>query len=155
MSTPADKATDGLMDWIRTPGDASLTRQAKALIDERFPDPQVVFSIAALALRHCEVSQFPALDKIEGELYQELFSEQRRVTASTGELVQMGKLLLEKKKFALEAANGDGISEKPRIEIRVTDDRDTPGTDASRFSAKQRARLRRALVALSQPDGKK
>ena len=138
-----------LMRWVSEPDDTSLTRQAKQVLDSQFDDPKAVFSIAELAMAHREISGFPLLDQIESELFAELFSERRRVTASNSDLTQMARLILDKKKFAIELASESGISEKPRIEIKLTPDGDTDQSDASRFTPKQRERMRRALAAIT------
>jgi hypothetical protein len=62
-----------------------------------------------------ELTAYPTIVELENQLYGELFSEQRRVSASNTELVAMGKLLHKRKLSLIELANGDGL-EKPRIE---------------------------------------
>jgi hypothetical protein len=137
-----------LMRWVDSPADAALTHQARELLDERFADPKAVFAVAELAMRHREVSSYPLLDRIEGELFAELFSDQRRTTATNGELTTMAKLVLDKKRMVIELASGENATEKPKIEIRVTPGDDNEG-GAANFTPRQRERMRRALQALT------
>jgi hypothetical protein len=137
-----------LMRWVDSPSDVTLTNQARQVINERFDDPKAVFAVAELAMRHREVSRFPMLDRIEGELFAELFSEQRRTSATNGELTAMAKLVLDKKRMVIELASGENAGEKPKIEIRVAPGDDNEGS-AAQFTPKQRERLRRALQALT------
>ena len=98
-----DKPIDELMQWVDSPSDVTLTHQARQVIDERFDDPKSVFAVAELAMRHREVSGYPLLDQIEGRIFAELFRDDRVTGASNSELTAMGKLILDKKRFAIEA----------------------------------------------------
>jgi hypothetical protein len=145
--------TTALMDWVDSPADTALTNQARQALDERFDDPKAVFAVAELAMIHHEVSGYPVLDRIEGEIFGELFSEQRRASATNAELTAMAKLSLDKKRFAIELAGGDNVGEKPKIEIRVAPGDDNGGS-AAQFTPRQRERMRRALQALTGLNGK-
>lgn len=145
----SDTTISNLMDWVHSPDDVSLTRQAKQVLDSQFDDPKAVFSIAELAMAHREVGHYPMLDQAETALFGELLREERRVHATNTDLVAMGRLILDRKKFAIQLAGESGISEKPKIEIRVTPDGDDDSASAAKFTPKQRERMRRALAAIT------
>lgn len=145
--------TTALMEWVSDPDNLALEIATKEILDSRFGDPANTFKVAALAIARQELSAYPAIVDLENDLYQELFSKARRVTASNAELVQMGKLLHERKASLIELANGDGL-EKPRIEVRRIESDGEEGADATNFTPRQRERMRRALQALTRPDGK-
>ena len=84
-------ATTALMQWVGNPDDPALEIATKEILDSHFDDPANTFKIAALAMARQELTAYPAIVDLETQLYAELFREQRRVTATNSELVQMGK----------------------------------------------------------------
>jgi hypothetical protein len=142
-----DQTTNELMQWVGSPNDARLEHQTKQLLDEHFDDPSLVFKVAALAMARQELCAYPALVKLEEDLYRELFSEKRRAGATNGELVAMGKLLHERKTTAIALAEGNTASaEKPRLQARLPlNGKSEPGVE--QFNPTQRQRLRRLIEA--------
>jgi hypothetical protein len=99
-----DQTTNELMRWVGSPSDPKLEHATKQLVDEHFDDPSLTFRVATLAMTRQELTAYPVLVDLENALYNELFSEKRRVNATNSELIGMGKLLHERKMATIALA---------------------------------------------------
>jgi hypothetical protein len=74
------KSTDvtaQLLEWVSSPSNPQLERQARDVLDQDFDSPRSIFQIASLAMRRHEIANYAELDRTEHRLFGELFREER------------------------------------------------------------------------------